>query len=149
MVIKRTTSKDQDFIDLVKLLDTDLAKRDGDDHAFFAQYNKIDQINHVVVVIIDDQPVACGAIKPYDENTMEVKRMYTLSNERGKGLASMVLKELENWAFESGYEKCILETGIRQPEAIALYTKNNYDLIPNYGQYVDVVDSRCFQKYLK
>ncbi|MCU4166632.1 GNAT family N-acetyltransferase [Carboxylicivirga caseinilyticus] len=149
MIIKRTTSKDQDFIDLVKLLDADLAKRDGDDHAFFAQYNKIDQINHVVVVIIDDRPVACGAIKPYDENTMEVKRMYTLPEKRGTGLASIVLKELEKWAFESGYEKCILETGIRQPEAIALYTKNDYHLIPNYGQYVDVKDSRCFLKQLQ
>ena len=74
--------------------------------------------------------------------------MYTLPESRGKGIATKVLIELENWAAELSYEKCILETGKRQPEAIRLYTKNRYKLIPNYGQYVNMDNSVCFEKYL-
>ncbi len=144
--IKRTTSTDMDFIELVAFLDKDLAKRDGDDHSFYAQYNKIDMIKHVIVAYEDDKAIACGAMKPYADDTMEIKRMYTSENARSKGIASIVLQNLEIWAKELSYTKCILETGIRQPEAIRLYTKNRYQLIPNYGQYKDVEDSRCFEK---
>jgi len=79
---------------------------------------------------------------------MEVKRMFVPLEKRGKGIASIVLKELENWARELGYKTCILETGIKQPEAITLYKKNNYALIKNYGQYAEVESSACFEKQL-
>ena len=144
--IIRTNSDHPDFISLVRLLDADLAKRDGDEHSFYAQFNKIDKIKHAVVVYEDEKPVACGAIKQYAEEIMEVKRMYTLPACRGKGIATAVLSELEKWAAELGYAKCILETGKRQPEAISLYTKNGYVLIPNYGQYAGVENSVCFEK---
>ncbi|WP_291721797.1 GNAT family N-acetyltransferase [Bernardetia sp.] len=144
----RTNSEHQDFINLVKLLDADLAKRDGAEHSFYAQFNKIDSIKHVVVLYENDIPLGCGAIKPFDSDTMEVKRMYTLPKSRGKGIASKVLLELEKWAKELSYKKCVLETGTKQPEAIALYKKNGYDIIPNYGQYIGVENSRCFEKKL-
>ena len=146
--ITRTDSTNADFISLVKELDADLAIRDGEDHAFYAQYNKIDLIKHVVVAYLDETPVGCGAIKEYSEGVTEVKRMYTNPDLRGKGIASTVLKELEKWAAELHYSRCILETGIKQPEAIALYTKNSYHRIPNYGQYEGVLDSVCFEKVL-
>lgn len=142
----RTDSSDPDFIELVKHLDADLAQRDGADHSFYAQFNKIDRIKHAIVAYEDDQPVACGAIKEYAPGTMEVKRMYTSPENRGKGIAGKVLSELERWAAELSYKKCILETGKRQPEAIALYKKSGYQVIPNYGQYADVEDSVCFEK---
>jgi len=123
LTIIRTNSNDQDFINLVKQLDAYLAVKDGRDHAFYDQYNKLDKIKHVVVAYDNNQPVGCGAIKEYDSNTMEVKRMFTLPECRGKGIATKLLNELEKWTIELGYEKCILETGKRQPEAIALYTK--------------------------
>ena len=75
--------------------------------------------------------------------------MYTPPESRGKGVASKVLTELETWAAEMSYEKCILETGKKQPEAIGLYKKNGYMLIPNYGQYAEVENSVCFEKLLK
>ena len=146
--ILRTNSDNKDFIELVRHLDADLARRDGEDHAFFAQYNKVDMIKHVVVAFENEIPVSCGGIKQFDNNTMEVKRMYTRPDYRGKGLASKILSELEKWTFELGYQKCILETGIKQPEAIRLYEKNNYQLIPNYEPYVNVETSRCFMKNL-
>lgn len=144
----RTDSKNKDFIQLVKLLDTELAVRDGDDHDFYHQYNSIDQIKHAVVLYEENEAIGCGAIKEFDSETMEVKRMYTSETGRGRGLASIVLAELEQWATELGYKRCILETGLAQPEAIRLYEKNHYQLIPNYGQYEGVDNSRCFEKTL-
>ena len=149
LIVIKTNSDNSDFIELVKLLDAELAERDGADHPFYAQFNKIDKIKYVVVAYENDKPVSCGAIKEYTPDTMEVKRMYTLPESRGKGIATKVLMELEKWAKELGYVKCILETGKKQPEAIALYKKNGYKLIPNYGQYAEVENSVCFEKEMK
>lgn len=146
MTIKRTDSTDADFIRLVRELDEDLAIRDGADHSFYHQFNKIDTIKHAVVGYEDGKPIACGAVKEYADKMMEVKRMYVLPEKRGKGIASQILRALEVWAKELGYEKCILETGKKQPEAIQLYTKNKYSIIPNYGQYEGVENSVCFEK---
>ena len=145
----RTDSDNQDFIGLVKYLDADLAERDGSEHAFYDQFNKITRIRYVVVAYEDGKPVSCGAIKEYDPVTVEVKRMYTLPESRGKGIASQVLAALEIWAAELSYEKCVLETGKRQPEAIALYQKNGYRLTSNFGQYAGIENSVCFEKRIK
>jgi len=144
----RTSSDNTDFIELVKALDADLAIRDGEEHAFYHQFNKIDSLKNVIVAYDDDLPVGCGAIKPFTPECMEVKRMFVPLLHRGKGIASAVLQELEQWAKESGYSSCILETGKKQPEAIALYSKNGYQVIPNYGQYKGVDNSVCFEKKL-
>lgn len=144
--ILRTDSNHPDFINLVNFLDAELAERDGKDHPFYAQYNKIDKIKYTVVVFENEKPAACGAIKEYAPGIMEVKRMYTIPEYRGKGIATKVLIELENWASELSYSKCILETGKKQPEAIALYKKNGYKLIPNFGQYAGVENSVCYEK---
>ena len=144
----RTNSDHEDFRLLVKDLDADLAKRDGKDHSFYAQFNKIDAIRHAVVAYEHDKAIGCGAMKEFAPGTMEIKRMYTSPEERGKGVATRILKELEDWAAESGYQKCILETGKKQPEAIDLYKRSNYRQIPNYGQYAGVENSLCFEKIL-
>jgi len=146
--IIRTDSDNPHFIQLVRLLDADLAKRDGNDHTFYAQFNKIDAIKHAVVVYENGEPIGCGAIKQQAPNAMEIKRMYVTEANRAKGIATKVLAELENWASELGYEKCVLETGKRQPEAIALYKRNGYQIVPNYGQYIGVENSICFEKKL-
>lgn len=146
--LKRTDSNNIDFQHLVTELDKDLAIRDGDEHAFFAQFNKIDMIHHVVVAYQQNETVGCGAIKHYQNGVMEIKRMFVPPAHRGKGIASLVLAELETWAAELQYQKCILETGQKQPEAIRLYHKNNYNIIPNYGQYAGVESSVCFEKNL-
>ncbi len=144
----RTDSENQNFIALVAELDADLGERDGEEHAFYHQFNSIQNLKYAIVLYFDEKPVGCGAIKAFDANTMEVKRMYILPKSRGKKLATRILNELELWAFDLGYKICILETGKRQPEAIALYTKNGYEIIPNYGQYVGIENSVCFQKHV-
>jgi GNAT superfamily N-acetyltransferase len=146
--IVRTDSGNSDFVELVKLLDADLAVRDGAEHLFYAQFNKIDRLNHVVVAYENDVPIGCGALKEYEPNTMEVKRMYVAPASRGQGIATAVLTALENWAAELSYRKCVLETGKKQPEAIALYRRQGYQIVPNYGQYKDVENSVCFEKEL-
>ncbi|SIT82963.1 GNAT family N-acetyltransferase [Pontibacter indicus] len=144
----RTNSDHKDFINLVRHLDAELAERDGAEHAFYAQFNKIDKIKYVVVAYEDEKPVGCGAIKEFEPGTVEVKRMFVFPQFRGKGIAGKVLAELERWAAELSFNKCILETGLKQPEAIALYRKSRYSRIPNYGQYAGVENSVCFEKLL-
>lgn len=148
IITKRTDSGDKDFRELVNALDKDLSIRDGDEHSFYAQFNKIDMIGHAIVAYDGSEPVGCGAVKEYSADTMEVKRMYVPPARRGQGIASIILTELENWCREMNYTRCLLETGKKQPEAIALYTKNNYRLIPNFGQYINVENSVCFEKLL-
>jgi putative acetyltransferase len=148
ITLTRTNSDNTDFQALVRELDIDLKIRDGEDHAFFAQYNKIDMIKYVVVAYDGNEPVGCGAVKQYDEDTMEVKRMFVPLHRRGQGIASLVLQELEKWTKELNFKKCILETGEKQPEAIQLYKKNQYAIIPNFGQYAGVESSVCFEKEL-
>jgi len=144
----RTNSSNSDFVSLVQLLDADLAIRDGEEHSFYAQYNKVNMINHVIVAYQNDKAVSCGALKEFSPKVMEIKRMFTVPEYRGKGIASRVLAQLEAWAKEMQFEKCILETGKAQPEAIALYSKNGYSIIPNYGQYAGIENSVCFEKAL-
>jgi GNAT superfamily N-acetyltransferase len=146
--ILRTDSLNQDFINLVKLLDKELQIRDGAEHTFYAQYNKIDKIKNVVVAFYNDVAVGCGAIKEYESSTMEVKRMFVKDEYRSKGIATKVLIDLESWTKELGFSKCILETGLKQPEAIHLYKKNGYSVITNYGQYAGVANSVCMEKVL-
>ena len=142
----RTDAEHPDFTALVKRLDADLAQRDGEDHAFYAQFNKVDTIKYAVVAYENTTPVGCGAIKAYSPDAMEVKRMYVSPEHRGKGIATTILSELENWAGELAYTRCVLETGKKQPEAIELYKKAGYRVIPNYGQYAGVDNSVCFEK---
>ena len=148
ITIKRTNSNDDDFQHLVNDLDGELANRNGETNAFFVQYNKIDQIKNVVIAFNDNIPVGCGAMKAYDDKTMEIKRMFVQFEMRGKGVAVAVLQDLEKWAKELGYDKCVLETGDKMPEAISLYKKSNYKVIPNYGQYQNIESSICFEKEL-
>jgi putative acetyltransferase len=144
--IIRTDSDNPHFQELVKELDKDLAIRDGDDHAFYAQFNKTATLKHCIVAYKDGEPAGSGALRQFADDTMEVKRMYVPPAQRGQGIASTILSELENWAKELEYKKCVLETGHNQPEALKLYDKSGYRRIPNYGQYADVYNSVCFEK---
>lgn len=144
----RTDSSHPDFRVLVQLLDQDLAIRDGADHGFYAQFNKIDAIQHCIIAYDDEQAVGCGAIKAFGTDAMEVKRMYVSPASRGKSIAMQILSELEAWAKELGMSKTVLETGQKQPEAIAFYFKAGYLRTPNYGQYIRIENSLCFEKLL-
>ena len=147
--IKRTDSNDPAFQELVALLDADLQIRDGAEHSYYAQFNKLDKIRNVVVAYLANEAVGCGAFKEYEPGppkVAEIKRMFTKSEHRGKRIAAGILSELENWAVELGYRECVLETGKKQPEAIRLYERSGYETIPNYGQYAGMENSICMKK---
>ena len=148
MEIIRTDNKNNDFRRLVAELDKGLAKTDGEEHAFYHQYNGINQLEHCLVIRKENQAIACGAIKAFDSNSMEVKRMYVDPSIRGQGIGTTLLLALEKWAKEMNYAKCVLETGKRQPDAVALYKKNGYSVVDNYGQYKGIENSICFSKTL-
>lgn len=148
-MIKRVDSTNGDFLELIQCLDAELNATDGEAHAVCKEFNNIDAIKNVVIFCQAERAVGCGAIRRYSDNTMEVKRMFVLKDYRGAGIASNILKELEFWAVELNYENCILETGQKFSDAIALYKKNGYIQIPNYGQYADIDSSVCFGKKLR
>jgi putative acetyltransferase len=144
----KTDSTNQDYKALILKLDAYLAITDEDEHDFYNQFNGSDSIKHVILIYKNLVPIGCGAIKKYENDTWEVKRMYIEPEARGQGLASLLLVNLEKWASELAVKTLILETGKRQTEAIALYHKNAYQVIPNFGQYIGVANSVCFKKNL-
>lgn len=149
IIIKRTTSDNVDFGKLVVELDAYLKVLDGDDHAFYAQFNKTSLLKNALICYDDDKAVGIGAYKEFEPNVAEIKRMYTIPEYRGKGIAKAILTELENWAREEGYTTSILETGFMQIDAIGLYHKLGYRVIENFGQYKGVENSVCMEKNIK
>lgn len=147
--VERTNSENEDFRKLVFELENHLTCADERAHSECKQYNKLESIQHVIVIYKDKKAIGCGAIRKYDQDTIEIKRMFVSENIREKGVATKILIELETWAKELGYKKSILETGTMLPEAIGLYKKNNYIQIPNYGQYEGMEKSICFAKKLQ
>jgi len=140
----RTHSKHKDYHTLVSLLDKEIQKRDGEDFGFYNQFNSSENINEVVLVYENGSVLGCGTIKRFDDKTTEIKRMFTLYEARGKGVATLILDELCLWAKELNYERLILETGKKYHEAISLYVKYGFKQISNYGPYEDVDESVCF-----
>lgn len=146
MKLVRTTSDNLDFQQLVVALDAYLRIVDGDDHAFYAQFNKTDSLSNVLVCYDQEVAIGCGAFKAYDSQTVEIKRMYTLPEYRGRGVAKNIMAALEEWAKEEKYSVSILETGYLQKDAIALYSKIGYEVMENFGQYEGISTSVCMQK---
>jgi GNAT superfamily N-acetyltransferase len=146
LVFTKTTFENTDFQQLVKFLDSNLSETDGEEHGFYHQFNGIEGLKHVIVCYKNNIAIGCGVIKPFNKETVEVKRMYVRPEHQGKGIGSKILKELEIWASILNYTATILETGVRQPDAIALYKKNGYSITDNYGQYIGVKNSVCFKK---
>jgi putative acetyltransferase len=122
--------------------------RYGEQQAFFDQFNSVDNIQNVIVAFEGVLPVGCGAFKPYNSDTVEIKRMFVLPSARGRKLGSKILAELEEWARAEAFKRSILETGKNQPEAISVYISAGYQPISNYDQYAGVEMSLCMQKML-
>ncbi|MBB2151614.1 GNAT family N-acetyltransferase [Pedobacter gandavensis] len=147
--LSRTNPDHLDFRKLIALLDENLNENNGAEaQLFFKQFNKTDDIKHVIIAYMEGVAIGCGSIKEYDPKSMELKRMFVHPEFRNTGIASQILVHLENWAQEMGYERCILETGEKQKEAVMLYQKRGYQVIPNYGQYEEVASSICMEKIL-
>ena len=148
VTIKRTNSNDAGFQQLIAALDNELWNELNEDQTKYDQYNKVPDLKTVLVLYVNEKPTASGCIKKYNETTAEIKRMFVVKEQRGKGLSSMILKELENWAIELGFQYAILETSIRFKAARSLYTNAGYKIIDNYDQYAGLEESVCMKKEL-
>jgi putative acetyltransferase len=147
-IIKRTNSNDPDFQLLVTRLDHELWNELKEDQATYDQYNKVPDLPTVILVYANEKPVATGCFKQYDDNTVEIKRMFVEKDYRGKGLSKIVLDELETWAMESGFQYAILETSVHFNVAQNLYAQAGYSVIENYDQYKGLEESVCMKKEL-
>ena len=96
----------------------------------------------------DTSALGCGAFRRVDAATAELKRMYTAPGARGRGVARIVLRALEDEARRRGYRRIVLETGDRQPEAIGLYIACGYATIAAFGPFVGNPSSVFFGKEL-
>ena len=148
LAIKRTNSNDADFHQLILQLDNELWNELNEDQAKYDQYNKVPDLNTSIVVYEKERPVAIGCFKKYNDDTVEIKRMFVEKGYRGKGISKLVLKELENWAIEAGYQKAILETSVHFKAACNLYMNAGYTKIENYDQYKGIDESVCMKKEL-
>ena len=101
-----------------------------------------------VVGFADGEPVASGGFRRHADQVAEIKRMYVVEDHRGVGYARRLLAELEVRAVAVGYRRIVLETGLRQPEAVALYESSGYQPIPGFGFYAKQELSRSFAKNL-
>ena len=146
---RRTDSSDKDFAGLVVQLDQDLLERYQEKQSFFDQFNSVSMIKNVIVAYDGEgNALGCGAFKAWREGACEIKRMYVVPSFRGKKIGMKILSQLEQWAKEEGFQRCVLETGLYQPEAIKVYADSGYHRIPNYDQYADSELSLCMEKSL-
>lgn len=146
ITIHKTTPTDFDFLQLVNLLNADLAQKNGENNDFFAAFNHSTDLDLVIVIYINNNPVGCGALKKYDDDHVEIKRMYVDLPYRKLGIAKIILSNLEKFAQEKGYQHTVLETGMQMHPAITLYKKCGYNQTDNYPPYQDVEESVCFRK---
>jgi putative acetyltransferase len=146
--ILHTDGTHADFLGLVGLLDDDLAGRYGELQQQYNRHNSLDSIKDVVILYSDGSPAACGAFKQFDAKTAEIKRVFVSTEHRRQGLGKMIMSELEKLSASKGYQHTVLETGIRQTEAIGLYKAIGYAVTENYGPYVGNTNSVCMRKEL-
>jgi GNAT superfamily N-acetyltransferase len=148
MQLLRTSNQDEQFVALTRQLDDELRQRYGELQDLYAPHNRLDRIDTALLGVAEGQPVACGCFKRLDAQRAEVKRMFVHPQWRRRGYSEQLLRALEAWARELGVQQLLLETGRRQPEAIALYHKLGFTPIAGYGPYVSLGNSLCMAKSL-
>lgn len=145
-----TDGKDERFVLLCQKLDECLNDLVGGEkqRVQYVQYNTLDDIHDVVLIMEGDSAVGCGSFKHYDKEIAEVKRVFVNESYRGKRYGRVILENLEKLAKMKGYKKLILETGKPLVSAMHLYQGLGYHIIENYGPYVNMTESVCMEKVL-
>lgn len=150
MIMKRTDGTDKDFIENCRLLDMDLDRRVGKiiQREKYNRYNQLDEIREAIVIYEKDSPIGGGAIRRYSEDEIELKRIFVHPEYQGRGIGTMLVSALIEWAAELGYHRMILETGALLAESCAVYKKLGFEVIPNYGPYINMPESLCMARNL-
>ena len=147
MIIECRPADDVEIAELLAAQQAELRRFEADSGAIDGSFPLHDDVRYLVL-LVEGQVVACGALQTIDNTTAEIKRMYVRPSARGKGYARVVLAALEEWAVAGGHRAARLETGSYLPVARRLYRTAGYRPIPAYGQYVTNPFSRCFEKQL-
>jgi putative acetyltransferase len=137
--------------ELIGRLNAELTERypnPEDRHFHLAAEQVADGEGVFLVARLDGEPVACGALRRIEPDTGEIKRMYVAPSQRGLGVGRRVLGELERHAHLLGLRRLVLETGVRQHEALALYERFGFRQIDRFGEYVNSPLSVCMAKDL-
>lgn len=150
MRFEYTDGQNKDFIFLCRALDDFLNDLVGgeENRAQYNPYNSTVDIQDAIVVYDQDKPVGCAGFKRYNDECAEVKRVFISEEYRGKGISKKLMEVLEDSARKKGYAYLILESGEPLAAAMKLYRTIGYQVIPNYGQYVDMAESVCMKKKL-
>lgn len=150
MEFVRTNGQNADFIENCRLLDLDLDRRVGRQikREKYQKFNQLDEIKEAIVVYDEDKPIGGGAIRKYDDETVELKRVFVHNEYQGQGIGSRLVSLLIEWAAQLGYRRMILETGELLSESCAVYKKLGFKVIPNYGPYVDMPESLCMGRLI-
>ena len=145
-----TDGGNPDFIELCHCLDEFLNGHVGgeENRAEYIPYNRLDDIQDVIIAYDDAVPVGSASFKKHDDECAEVKRVFVKQEYRGKGISDKLMELLEGAARDQGYRYLVLESGEPLVAAMALYRKIGYAIISNYGQYKDMPDSICIKKKL-
>lgn len=134
---------------LIQALDKDLQQRYDEENIYTVDLDHPDAFHTTfIVAYIDETPAGCGAIRPLDTESVELKRFFVDSAYRRQGIAGNMLQALEHKALEQGCHFVRLETGAEQFEATAFYERNGYYRIPVFGDYEDDGISLCYEKKL-
>lgn len=147
--LKRVKADNQDLRRLIKELDIYLGERYPESSIHSVDLKTAGEDNVIFIIAYKNSiPVGCAALRPVDSQSCELKRMFVVENERGKGYSKIIYEEIENIARNIGYLEIKLETGFEQPEAIGLYKRYGYKRIPKFGEYINDPLSVCFAKKL-
>ena len=141
----RCNGQNEDFLENCRLLDADLDRRVGKviQRDKCAKFNLTDKISEAIVNYEDGKPVGGGAIRKYSDDTTELKRVFVHPENQGMGLGTKLVQELIKWAKELGFSNMVLETGMLLAESRAVYKKCGFEVIENYGPYVNMPESLC------
>lgn len=147
--IRLVSSQHNDLHKLISQLDAYLFSLYPLDEVFIVDFTSSDLTNFQFVVAYDgDVAVGCGGIKKLNQKEVELKRFFVIPTYRNQGIASLILKYLENLALLQQYSVIKLETGEPQFESIRFYQKSGFKSIARYGEYVDCESSVCMEKQL-
>jgi GNAT superfamily N-acetyltransferase len=147
--IRRAAPHDEEGRALIAAAVAELAERyDGDQDPAVELDDLVPPRGAFLVARLDGEPVGCGGLRTLEPGAGEIKRMYVAPSVRRRGVGRALLAGLEEAARDLGWKALRLETGLRQPEAIALYQDTGYERIPDYGHWAGEPLTVCFEKPL-
>ncbi|WP_433616027.1 GNAT family N-acetyltransferase [Dactylosporangium sp. CA-139114] len=127
----------------------ELAERYGGEDHEPGEAPSADDVDVFLVALDDQEPVGCGALRQLDEHSAEIKRMFVTPHARGTGVATALLRALEERAAARGWPLLRLETGTEQPDARRFYEREGYRQIPRFGVYEGCELSVCYERTLR